>query len=187
MSYSDSFTVDPSTFVCNTYGHTRICGGATAFANFRILNATDTLQEDITYTHPLLVPGSAKQDVAYVTLFDDMITNGPAQPGPDVAAVSSVPIGYAGPANPGTAFTAGFLHEYVAALGFGPAFGGVPNNGFSLSGINSTFNIVAGDPNFILGVSYGYQVVLPEPATFAVMGGALAGLIFGRRKRRAQS
>src|SRR5215472_12446157 len=117
--YSDSFTVNPSSFKCNRYGHTELCGSFSLLTPFRTLNAGDQLTETVTYTSPLVVPGSGSEDVMYLALIDLNNVSGPGSPGPDKASVSSILQGYSGPSNPFTTYnTAGYFDEYVAAAGF---------------------------------------------------------------------
>ena len=174
--YSDSFTVNPSSFVCNRFGHTELCGSFSPFQNLRTLNAGDQLTESVTYTSPLVVPGSNSEDVLYLALIDIHDAGGPAVPGADQASVSSTLQGYSGPSNPFTTYTTiGYLDEYVAAAGF--CCGSGPNSGFSFTGVTTDFSILTSDPSPIVGLAYGYSVTLvPEPATWAILLASLLGM-----------
>ena len=173
-SYSDSFTADPTTFNCGYFTNVEICGGFSLLAAPRILNTGDQVVENITYSTPLNVPGSTANNVAYVGLFDSKVVGGPSLPGPNQNTFSSVVSGYAGPPAPllGT-FNNSSLHAYYGIVGFGFGYG-EPNPGFSISGMTTTFGILTGDPDVIVGTDYGYTVALPyTPQVVAETGGSL--------------
>ena len=174
--YTDSFNVDPSSFVCNKYGDTELCGSFSIYPTLRTLNAGDQLMESVTYTSPLVVPGSNSENVMYLALIDISAAGGPAVPGSDQASVSSTLQGYSGPPNPITAYTTvGYLDEYVAAAGF--CCGSDPNSGFSFTGVTTDFTILTSDPKPIVGLAYGYSITLvPEPATWAILLASLLGM-----------
>jgi hypothetical protein len=178
-SYNDLVTADPTSFVCNTFGNSEVCGSAQIIQGVT-LNAGDTIDMTVNYTSPVHVPGSPTQNLLFITLFDPLVTE-PASPGPDAATVDSSVTGYVGPANPVAHFSGSFLHQYIGIYGFG----GGPHGGFSATGMTSDFTITASDPLEIVGVSYGYQLIrgVPEPATLGLFAAGLLGL--ARRRRRS--
>jgi hypothetical protein len=173
-SYTDSFVVDPTTLACGYYVTGEVCNGYSMLSPSRTLNAGDELTETVNYTSPATVPGSARQNTFYIGLFNSVAANGAAPPGPDVATVVSSIEGYSGPPNPIVGpYTAGYLNQYVAGVGFCCGFG-VPNPGFSLTGMQSHFTIVQGDPHPNVGVDFGYGVVLPyTPLVASETGGSV--------------
>jgi hypothetical protein len=174
--YTDSFTANPGTFTCGYFSSVEICGGTTLFsAGPRMLAAGDKLTESVDFTSSFVVPPSNSSDLVYVELFDATALPGPAFVGPNTSTYSSTLRGYVGPANPLVGpFTNGYLSQYIAVSGFCCGYG-VPNHGFSLTGITSNFTIDSGDPIPIYGLAYGYTVNLPaSPATLASLpGGAV--------------
>lgn len=175
VTYSDSFTIDPLNFNCAFYPSTLadICGSFSFFGGPRMLNAGDQVTENINYTSPVFVQGSAIQNVLYVSVFDGLATGGPAMPGSNASTTNSSLAGYVGPASPFVGpYTNSFLHSYIAPAGFFAR----ANDGFSIAGISSTFQILASDPVPVYGVGYGYSIAFPQmpKALFHFPGGTIA-------------
>jgi hypothetical protein len=159
-TYSDSYTVDPTSLVCGYYGSAELCGGGSYYSSPRMLAAGDTLTESVTYSAPVVVPGSKTQGQLYIGLWDGL-AEGLALPGPYESTVQSTTTGYIGPPNPIVGpYTEGYKDGYVATVGFCCGYG-VPERGFSVTGMTSQFSILTSDPNPIVATTWGYQVTLP--------------------------
>ncbi|HEY1929577.1 MAG TPA: hypothetical protein VGG92_19080 [Caulobacteraceae bacterium] len=172
-SYGNSFTADPTTFTCGYYGSIELCGGYTLISPI-FLNAGDSATETINYTQPLDLPGSRVYNVAYISMFDPRVVTGPSLAGSNIAITQSTISNFSGPKlYPFTGpYEAGNLGAYIAVAGYGSGYG-VPNSGFSLTGMTSQLDIVSSDPYPIIGVGYGFQAVLP--ATPKVLSGLSGG------------
>lgn len=170
-SYSTSITSNLLSLQCSVSGASYTCGTFSLIAP-EFLNATDQDAVTVNYTSPVFVQGSRSENVLYDELFDPQVVSG-AVPGPNASTVTSSLAGYVGPKNPLLGpYTNSYLHGYIGAAGFI----GVPNSGFSATGISTNFQILAGDPLPIVGIAYGYTIVLPAvpKALFHFAGGTVA-------------
>jgi hypothetical protein len=176
-TYTDNITADPAQFSCGYFATVEICGSSQVFAGGpRTLNAGDQLTENVTYTSRVTVPGSTSSNVFYVGLPNVLTVGGPALPGPDTATVQAVAVNYAGAPGPYTGpYTAGNLNAYYASTGFCCGGPGLPNSGFSATGVNAQFTILTSDPNLIYGTDFGYSLNLPYSPTLldGVTGGSV--------------
>jgi PEP-CTERM motif len=169
--YSDSFSVDPSTLDCGYYVTTELCSNISYYSGGpRILNAGDTLVESISYTSRLAVPGTDTANALFIDPINENDVGGVGVPGPDSATTTSTLANYMGPPDILTSFTLSYLNTYVALAGFG-----VPNGGFSATGMTSTFTINTSDPVPFYAVGYGFSVDLP--ATPALLSGIMGGTV----------
>ena len=152
-------------------------------------NAGDTANIDLSFSTPLYVPlgtgagpiGVGAYDIAFDFLF---AYNGVMGYVPlSNSSQSSTVTGYSGPIGLNLSES---TDDYLAYVGFG----GVISNpaAFSITGIDSTFDFVQGSTDPIISVVYGYQVTVPEPATWAIMlvgFGGLGAVMRTQRRRRA--
>jgi len=185
-TYSDNYTADPTTLTCGYFITIEICTGGQLFNGSdpnaptpRYLNAGDELTETVTYTSPVFANGSSVENTFYISLPDINAVPGDSVAGNNIATVNSTLQGYSGPPNPyGGPYSAGFLHEYLANVGFDVYFpnGSTPNSGFSATGMTAHFTIVNGDPSPIYGAYYGTGVVLSAaPQLLNGMAGGTVG------------
>ena len=183
-TYTDSFAISPGSLACSSFGDTDICNFSVPVNSLVVLNAGDVLDLTVTYSSPLFVPGSKTSNLAYIGVVDNLYPGGPAGSGPIVASYASTVQGYVGPANPILGpFSDASVHSYFGVTGFCCGVGG-PNAGFSLTQLQSTITILAGDPTPLASVDFGYQVNVPEPASWALMLVGFVGLGGALRARR---
>jgi hypothetical protein len=115
-TYSDDITVDPSTLNCGYYATAVIFGGYTGLlGEATVLKLGDQLNESVTYTSPVVVPGSPTGSVLYNGLVGPAFPagGGPAIPGPDVATGPSTLAGYTGPVGPFLKYTTSEIWESI--------------------------------------------------------------------------
>ncbi len=177
--------VDPASLTCTRSGNIVNCARVTIFASsdFIFLNSGDQYTLEVDYSHALIVPGSATRDIALAGLFDYNVVRGGRVPLFE-ADVSTTLLGYVGPLPIG--YSSYHSISYLGTAGFGFGSLGLPNAGFSLTGIKTVMSITQSDPNIILGAVYGYNYAVPEPSAWMlmIMGfGAVGGVLrLGRRK-----
>ena len=193
-AYVENISASPSDLSCGSAGGMETCvaftevflppnfGTGTYLGGSGIvyLHDGDTMTIDLSYTSPLLVPGSATESVAFAGLID---YNGSQTSVPTGGSTSYTTLaGYSGPASPATNLTS---MNYAGAGGFGVTLGGNPGP-FSTTGLTSLITITHGDANPIVIVEYGYQIGVPEPATWAIMilGFGLVGAAVRAAHRR---
>lgn len=152
------------------------------------LQAGDVVNIDITITGGIVVPRAYFVTTAWDALINALSPTTNELPGPDYAIYSSTLTGYVGP--PGYKFfenPQSYLNNYndYVITNNGPYFGGVVDNGFSVSGIHSQYLIVTGDPNPMTELNFGWAIgTVPEPAAWATMLLGLAGVGGAVRRRR---
>jgi hypothetical protein len=175
-NYSDSFSSDPNSFGCGYYSNSLICGNGGALSGgARYLNAGDHVTVHVDFTSPVHVPGSDTGNVVYVLLPDSRYVGGAALPGPNAATVTTTMSGYAGPLNPYTTYRGSTLNGYVASGGFCCGYG-VPNAGYSLTGVTAEFDILTSDLYPVASDYWGYSVTLPAtPEVLSSFPGGTAG------------
>ena len=160
QTYSDTFTVDPSTFGCGYFAKFLICGSSATFSDApRMINTGDHLTETVNYTTPLHVPGSTTYSQAGITLFNSKTVGGTLLAGPDTATVSADLAGYSEPTG-ASLFTGPFsealFNEYSAiATTYGAT------QGFDITGMTGNFDITNGDPTPFIGAFFVSSAVLP--------------------------
>ena len=138
----------------------------------------------VTVDGTVVIP-SSKTDNNIFVLFAQSMDPGLGQSGPYDGSGTVDLTGYVGPPNPlsSTPIPINFSDGYVTVGGFGFGYG-EPNAGYSFTGIESSDTVTGVGPNPVAGVIVGYTVVLPEPATWAMM---LLGVFgFGALLRRKQ-
>ena len=182
--YNDNFTASPATFTCLFSPGAETCFGYTVYSTPRTLRIGDKLTENVTYTSPLVVPGSKTFNISFIGIYN-AFSSDPQVPGPYQAMVTSLLSGYSGPPNPGLGgpLSPAYKGAYIASAGFGSGFG-VPNSGFSITDQSSQFTITGSGPDPFLGVIYGYGFGVPEPAAWVMMLVGFGGLGASLRVRR---
>jgi hypothetical protein len=86
-----------------------------------------------------------------------------------------------GPSGLITSFSSSY-DGYYGIVGFAS-----PNPGFSVTGLNSTVDVLTQDPFPLVALIVGWQATVPEPATWAMILVGLGGLGAAMRSRRQQT
>ena len=188
-TYSDTYTVDPSTFTCASVGAGHACYAVEPFSSPRLLSVGDVLTETFTYTAPVVVPASAKYSLAFVDLYNADSTF-VLHPGAYNAGLTQTLAGYSGPSGLTLLnYTSlGYAGGYYAFAGFCCGHG--PNPGFTFTGETTTYTIAGAGPLPVNGVFAGYawSTAVPEPASWVMMLAGVFGLgavLRGARSQRA--
>jgi hypothetical protein len=184
-TYTDSFTIDPSTLTCQSVGTNHACFGAVSFETPRTLSVGDVLTEAVTYTTPIVTPASKVATGGVFKLYTANSTF-ETQPGPDVATYSTVFAGYSGPPNPILSYgPVGYANGYIGQAGFCCGVG-LPSPGFTYTGQTTTFTISGTGPDPVLGLLYGYSwsSAVPEPVTWGLILVGFTAIGASLRSRR---
>ncbi|HEY2048099.1 MAG TPA: PEPxxWA-CTERM sorting domain-containing protein [Caulobacteraceae bacterium] len=203
-TYTETISDNPSTFICSTGDDLKTCygyifmfppsptGTGTLISGSGAFYAKtgDTVDIDLRYSSPLYVPkgtgiGPATSDnhpydVAFALLYEWNGSQFNISTGPS-SSVSSI-IGYVGPSD---LTSSDKNHRYIGGfVGFGGSFL-TPVAPFSITGLDSTITVLTGDANPVYEVAYGYQITVPEPASWAVLlvGLSIVGAALRTRRR----
>jgi len=196
-SYIEGISADPSSFTCKPVANgLKTCGAYTVFeavqpaggsgqynggSGFFTANPGDSVTVEVSYSSPMFVPNAKNISLVYVDLYDFNSDTQVASLPQKTADVYSVLTNYRGPPNPYFAFQESF---YGASAGH--YFTAGNPGAFSIDGIDSTFQFVEGDALPIVLAAYGYEISVPEPATWAMMllgfGGLGAALRTARKR-----
>jgi hypothetical protein len=202
-TYTETFSVAPSSLVCGRVGVQVTCLGVKSFSSGTgsgpfTLGAGQSALIDVDYTSTLTVPGSKVESLALVGLIDTMgsSTHAAALYTEDSGGTSLV--GYASPTSEPLSAGLSVISPngtYTNVIGFLAPFFGAPTAGFSFNSIDSTFAmsypaVHTLDPNEIIGAVFGYQYIAPapEPGAWAMMllGLAAIGGVFRLSQREGQ-
>jgi hypothetical protein len=186
-TYNETIAFDPTSLTCGDFDGDKLCTQVVQFGSVNPANPGDIYNVTVTMSSALTVPGSRYQDLVLVNLLQPGATFGPGAIGPYVAKSHITMSGYAGPPNPiSGGGTTAWDQGYLALAGFGGGYG-VPNAGFSLTGLTAQIKLVTPDSNGLQAVAFTISQGIPEPATWAMMilGLGAAGGILRRRARLA--
>jgi hypothetical protein len=193
-NYIEQITANPADFTCSVAGGLQTCGAYTVFENPQtdggvghynggngifFANAGDVVTVNVGFSSTLHVPTSRTVSLVYVDLFAYVPADGSSYLPQKIADVFSTAINYNGPADPYFAFED---TDYSASVGHDFDAGNV--GAFSIDGIDSTFFIQEGNPDEIVLAAYGFQIGVPEPATWAMMLFGFGGLGAALRSTR---
>jgi hypothetical protein len=195
-NYFESISANPADFTCTVAGGLQTCGAYTVFENPQpvgganqynggsgifFANAGDTVTVRINYSSTLHVPTSSTVSLVYVDLYAYVPTDGTSYLPEKLSDVTSILTNYNGPADPYLFYQS---TEYSASAGHHFDAGSI--GAFSIDGITSGFDILQGNPDEIVLAAYGYQVGVPEPATWAMMLLGFGGVGGALRTRRGR-
>jgi hypothetical protein len=169
-TYNETFTFTTSGATCSVAGTDLDVCYETESLSAPISPAIgDQLNIDVTTNGSVFVPGSRTLNYVFATYAWESPA---AATGPYGTSATLDMSGYAGPPNPfgTTPLTIDAAPGY-AALG---GFSGVPNSGFSFTGIESSATVTAIGPNPVDRINVGYYFGVPEPATWVML---LAGVL----------
>ena len=197
-NYVESISADPSNFSCSTVAGLKTCDAYTLFtpsqpsgasgtynggSGFFFANPSDTVTVDVSYSSAVKVPNSKTVSLVYIDLFALTPTTDVGYLPLKTSVVDSVLTNYVGPS--------GYYFNYLAtdySASAGHYFSSGNPGAFSIDGIDSTFDIIQGNPDIIALAVYGYQAGVPEPSTWAILllgFGGLGAVLRGRRRLAA--
>lgn len=186
--WNDSFVYTNGANTCSTSitpGHD-ICYQFQGFDTLRTGVAGDTYNVNMTVANgeSTFVPGSQTQNWMFIIILDSSAPAiGLGTPTPEFSYAYVAPSGYNGPPNPYIYSFNWYDYGYSSIVGF--CCGTPPNNGFSLTGANAAIHTYTYDPNPLVGILVGYDIIVPEPSVWALLlvGFGLIGASFRARPR----
>lgn len=174
--YTYDLAVDNAAATCGVSGDVRYCENFYAVTPASD-NVGDQYKFNITFDQREYVPGSATNSSLFVGFYDSMASYNAVHHDASESQTSSV-VGYLGP--PGLITSFSYAYDgYYGVVGFFTS----PNPGFSVTGLNSTVDVLTQDPFPLGGLVVAWQATIPEPATWAMMltGLALVGATLRRK------
>ena len=193
-TYTYNFSYDASALQCGTFGVSVICAESQQITPVASV-AGDQFNIHVTSSQPIVVPGSPTQSLLFVGVADATAALGPGAPGGILSTANSTPIGFVGaPGAPAPLigpFNNARASDALSFVGYCCGYG-VPDSGFSLTGVDVSLLIVAADPLPFGGVYVGYvydlpRAAIPEPGAWAMMLLGFAGVGAALRRRRASA
>ena len=133
---------------------------------------------NVTSALPIQVPGSATQNSLFVDAFDTGATLGPGAPGGILGSYQMTPTGFVAAAGQPPPLVGPFTqdrnHDYIGFVGYCCGYG-VPDSGFSMTGVTADLTVITADPRPIIGYSVGYTYDLASPpSSYADLVGGTA-------------
>jgi hypothetical protein len=155
-TFDETINYHGETMQCGFYVNEGICGFV-QLINPVSAHAGDQFHITVNSTTRVGVPGSKSLNGFYVDAFDANATNGPGGPGPikTNAIVNGSGIQTSAGVPPANSFSPMRSTDYIGYLLYGGTYG-VPNTGFSVTGLDARLNVVTPDANPTIGVSFGY-------------------------------
>lgn len=165
--YVADVVISTDSIRCGYFANNQQCFGFTRFTDGDWnIAAGDTLKMSVEFEDRFYVPGSSEGNFVSVLAVDATSVLGGGGPGDNHYQGQLTMGGYAGPPNP----LAG-TYEFTSMDAFGAGGGfccgyGVPNGGYSLTGMDASVLALSDGLRPLVGIAAGYSVVLPAtPAT----------------------
>jgi hypothetical protein len=176
-TYTYDFSYDASALRCGFFVQTVICADSNTVAPITTA-AGDHFVVNVTSALPIQVPGSSTQNSLFVDAFDTAATLGPGAPGGILGSYQMTPTGFvAAPGQPPPLvgpFTQDRTNDYIGFVGYCCGYG-VPDSGFSMTGVTADLTVITADPRPIIGYSVGYAYDLAStPSSYADLVGGTA-------------
>jgi len=168
--YDYNFVYNDTGLSCGSFGLSVICGESALIPTPVQAQVGDHFKINVTSADgPIVVPGSQTESLLYVSAFDAQATNGPGAPGPSLTTYQMTPQGFSSPGQPAPIvgpFQQSRTNDYIGFVGYCCGFG-LPDPGFSLTGVQADLQVDAVDPRATVGVSVGYIYNLSQlPSSF---------------------
>jgi hypothetical protein len=156
-TYNYNVAFDPAKVSCGFFIRGGLCAQAQEIAPISTA-VGDTIRVQVSSGVPMTVPGSSVGNGFFVDAYDTAATFGFGDNGP-VSAVSVItPTGLVtspGAPAPYPFANAHRTYDYLATLGYGGTYG-VPNDGFSVMGLDAVMQVENADPKPTIGVAFGW-------------------------------
>lgn len=156
-TYNYDVAFDPAKVSCGFFVRGGLCAQAQSITPISTA-VGDTIHVQVSSTVPLKVPGSSVGNGFFVDAYDTAATfgfgdNGPISASSVLTATGLVTAPGAPPPYP--LANAHRTYDYLATLGYGGTYG-VPNDGFSVTGLDAVMQVVNADPKPTIGVAFGW-------------------------------